>query len=537
MLAEYTDLHGNVRAMWQSEIGIWGADLWARLGYKVTATSLILNYLATMAAIVRDGSNDVRSNAYQLDSELKKKIYSSTVPVHEMQDDGSVGSTRRDTLFDLSAELYSQTVRFANSDDLPYNPTNPYMMFILNNTMNESLVLGEEEISILTQDNPIKLHSLNSFIYAMMIMVSLLAVSVFGFFVFGTQKFLQERNHFLDIFAILNEVSIVEHLHLLKDFKECLAFTVSNQNETRKFRSLQRAQFERTRRKSLDRKGIDKMVVILYIATSVFLLLVFSAYPILYSQVGPGNKHLLQKMNLMIQSNMNCYYTVLAFNIIYLYVQEPNSQVKNIPIETAWLETYDKLMTIQDFIADDLLNTETGMGSDPVIYKNAVGNLCDMYHFDSAIITKNCPTIGGGFLTRGVSGMIGFFLAYTQTMYLNFKYSNQTLIAAREALDSTQAVIYEAFYPFIYLSYEKIDVLIRNAMLKDFNNLNRSILGVMITFLVIYAVIGSWFAWKIKIALQKEMVDWRKMLRRIPYSNAKENQHLKAFLKKTTGFL
>jgi len=538
MLAEYADLHGNTRAMWQGELGIFGADRWNRLGYHTSALDNIFWYLSVIASIVKDGNNDVRSNVYQLDPEIKKEMYQGTVPVHEMQDDGSIGSTRRDTLFDLSTELFSQAIKFVNTADLPYNPTNPYMMFILNNTMNESLVLGEKEISILTEDNPIKLHSLNSFIYAMMIMVSLLAVSVFGFFILGVQKFLQERNHFLDIFAILNEASIVEHLHLLKDFKECLMLTSFSEKDKKlqSFRSGQNSPGRRRRRR-LNRSGINNLLIILHLATFIFLFLVFSAYPILYSQVGPGNEALLRKMDLMVQSNMNCYYTVLGFNVVYIYVQEPNSQVKNMPIETAWLEIYQKLAAVQDFISDDLLDPKTGMGSDPVIYKNAVGNLCDMYYFDDPIVMGNCQTIGGGFLTKGVSGMNSFFMAYSQAMYLYFKNSNQTLAASREALDNTQAVIWEAFYPFIYISYEMIDEHIRNAMVKDFDQLSRSILQVMVAFIVIYAVIGGWVAWKIQKVLKVEMMDWRKMLRRIPYPVANENQHLKAFLKKTTGFL
>jgi len=242
-------------------------------------------------------------------------------------------------------------------------------------------------------------------------------------------------------------------------------------------------------------------------------------------------------MNLMVQSNWNLFHTIFSLNMLYLYVQEPDALAKNKPIEIEFEIAYNKLTHVQDFIINDLLDPKAGIKTDSTLYKTAVGNLCDIFYFYDPIVTRNCPTIGGGFMTRGVVGMNGFLVSFIQKIFLSFKNSNQTVAAAWEALNFDELITWEAFYPFIYSSYQTIDQLIRDAMMKNFDILTDRVARITLTYIAIYLIIGIYCSFKIKKSLQKEMTDWRKMIRSIPYSVASENQHLKAFLKRTTGFL
>jgi len=365
--------------------------------------------------------------------------------------------------------------------------------------------------------------------------MALITLLIFLFFSFIVKTFTTERNHFLEIFAILNEKALTEHIKAVKEFQNC--FLLEFANSQKKKNESRRTQRQHIKRRKIDTQGINKKLIILFPAFIALIVLLFSAWPVIFSQIRPGNQEILNKMNLMVQSNWNLFNTIFSFNMLYLYVQEPNAYAKNKPVAEEFEIVYNKLTSVQDFIINDLLSPKAGIKTDSMLYKTTVGNLCDIFYFYDPIVTRNCPTIGGGFMTRGLVGMNGFLVSFIQKIYLSFKNSNQTVEAAWEALNTDEAIIWEAFYPFIYSAYQTIDQLIRDAMMKNFDFLTHRVTKITMAYIAIYVIVGLYCAFRIKKSLQKEMADWRKMIRRIPYPVATENQHLKAFLKRTTGFL
>ena len=228
---------------------------------------------------MRNSNNAVRSSVYKLDALLKKQIYAGTVPVYELQDDGTMKATRRDTLFDLSTELVSQTIKFADSG-LSFNSSNPYMLFVLENTMNDPLVLGGKEVSILLSNNVIKLNDLTSFIYYTMALMALITALIFLFSSFIVRKFAIERNHLLEIFAILNVKTITEHIKSVKQFQNCLLieFANSQKNKSGTIRTILQDQIKR---RTVDPQGINKKLILLFSASVAFIFLLFSAWPVI----------------------------------------------------------------------------------------------------------------------------------------------------------------------------------------------------------------------------------------------------------------
>jgi len=118
-----------------------------------------------------------------------------------MQDDGSIQVQKRSNLFDLSTDLVLQATKFCTSG-LPCNLDNSYMLFVLNNTMNDPIMLGEETVSILIDDNHLRI---------------------------DIRKLVKERNHFLSIFSLLDETSISEHINVVENFQTSLKIAQKDQ--------------------------------------------------------------------------------------------------------------------------------------------------------------------------------------------------------------------------------------------------------------------------------------------------------------------
>jgi len=471
-IVRFTDTYGYSRIIWQAATGILASDRYAQFGYTGNLIDINVAALPSVLQTIKDNNAALRSYVYQLDDNLRDRMYKDTLPIYVQQSDGSIQTQRQANLFDFATELVSEGTKLVTSG-IAYDGTNPYLLFIMNNTSNDALIVGENQVQILKDDSKSKLDDLRTYTYIGMGIIALLGVCVIEFFHNIVRKFTRERSQFINIFIALDEKILREQIRLTERF---LASTLK---EERDFEKIQSAKLDnKNKGKHLPKKmvtltGINRILYSLYIAIIWFVFMVFLAYPILSNETRVGSKAVLQKLNLMTQSNLYFYYTLLLFNGIYGYVQEySTATMKNKPISTEWPLVLEGLTKVQDFMIYDLLDPVDGLGSDTELVDTVVGNLCEIYYIDDPILMGLCPTLGGSAVTKGLVGLSSYTIAALQSVQNHFVNSNKTKEAMIEALANQDLINIEIFYPFTYMAYQKIDELIRAEIVKDFDNFN-----------------------------------------------------------------
>ena len=525
-LVRYTDVYAYARILWQANVGLTELDRYNQYGYTVKTIDYNFQVMLAVLESLRERNEVIRNFVYRLDKKLFNQIYSDRVPVYEILVNGSIVVMREDNLFDLTTELVATGSKFLYSG-MPFDENNPYMIFLINNTMNEPLLAGQRELPILMDDNAVKLNDLCVYTYMMISVTFGLAVVIFIYFHNIVMKFIQERSHFLFMLTNIDEKHIFEHLRLLENFQATL-------NETSHLIEIQPRQRSSSKR-IVDSKGINRKLHLIYLAILVFLLGICSVSPMMSLLVKKFSKTILKKLNLMAQSNYIFYNLVYYWNAVEAYAQYgvyEYEYIKDTPIGEAIKTAAEGVLGVQDFFINDLLNPENGMSDNSILYSTAVGDLCDLYSFGDEVLERICPTLGGGAATKGIIGLHEYHVLALNAMQECYTQSNKTWEASKRCLGLQEVVNVEVFYPYTYSSFNNIDILIREAMVKDYDQMNGFISGFMIVYLVLYVFVGTWVGWKIKMRLEIEMTDWRKMIRQIPFAIANESKLMKTFLQK-----
>jgi len=536
-MIRFTDLSGYSRTIWQSNIGIIEPDRYAPYGYTQTLQDYVLSTFPLLIDDIRNTNEEIRSSVPEISQKFTEQLYQATIPVFIVENDGSISSARKDNLFSLSTDLINNAIKLENSGQA-IDGSNPYLLFIMNNTMNAPLVTGEEDVPILLEDSISKLNGLSVFTYCLMGAIGAASLLVFAYFTFIMRVFIKERNQFLHTFASLDEKLIQEQLLLIEAF-------YGNLTRAAVIHGASKSHFQSVKinnkgaaynKKSIDGSGIDKVFHLLYLAILCFCILIFSAYPILYSTVNSSTKIIHEKIDIMTQSNLNFYTLMYCFNGIYSYIQEPyTAYIRNKPAGSEIAACLQDLSKVQDFIVKDLLSSDYGLAENPLLYNTAVGNICEIYTFSDPNLESNCATFANGAATKGIVSLNSYILYTLQNVYQCFEASEKTFADQHICLGLEDLINLEVFYPYIYEAYKGIDVLIREEMVLDYDGLQGDIDRTVWIYVVLYIILGSLFGWNITKKLDNEMIDWRKLLRQIPYPVAIESKMLKVYIQRTRG--
>jgi hypothetical protein len=77
-----------------------------------------------------------------------------------------------------------------------------------------------------------------------------------------------------------------------------------------------------------------------------------------------------------------------------------------------------------------------------------------------------------------------------------------------------------------------VDELIRTQITNDFSSYEDSLIEIIIPYLIAYIIFGGMLSKKITRVLQREISDWRKVIRQIPHPIMSEDKQMKAYLAK-----
>ena len=525
-LTRYTDTYAYARILWQATVGLTNPYKYLEYGYTASTIDFNLPIYKQILQDVRDTNEVIQDFVSKLDPTLVNEIYGDLVPVYDKQSDGTIVNIRNANLFDLSIELVSHGIKFINSG-LPYDDTNPYIDFLLNNTMNEPLLANQREVPIMLNNNVIQFGHLTDYIHSMVGVTCACAVLIFALFVWIVRKFQLERQQFIVVFTHINQKRITEQLSQLENFQNILT-----KAEEKTFKSQYR---EQTTRPTVDAKGINKIFYFLYAALACFLTIICTPFPFMLSDFKHGSNTILNKMNLMAESNLNFYNLVYYWNVVYAYAQYgvwEYEYVKNEPITIGVVEAYEKVVNVQDYIINTLLDSENGLSENQELSQIAIGNLCEIYPEADALFDSFCPTLGGGVATKGILGLYTYHLIGLQAIQQCYNFSSKSFDDSKRCLGLQYMVDFEVIYPCTYWAFHRVDAIIKEEMAQDYDHLDALVEVIMWIYLAGFVFVGSVVGWKILAIMNKEINDWRKMLRQLPFIVGKENKFLKVFLQR-----
>ena len=243
------------------------------------------------------------------------------------------------------------------------------------------------------------------------------------------------------------------------------------------------------------------------------------------------------KMSLMARSNLNLYNTNFLLTTIYEYVQENRTTyARGLPLKQEWERTFELMTHVQDFLLLEILDTKKGLGGNLQLRELVTGSLCDSVQVSDESLIAFCKTMGGGVVQRGIVGLNSYTLASVKEVKDYFDNSAKTYEDMYIALNFGGLINIEIFYLFTYEAYKRIDFLIREELAKDFDSFRFRVKEIVAIYILIYVVFGVVASRKIKNRLEKEITDWRKIIRQIPYSVVNESKLLKSYLSKINKY-
>jgi len=528
----YSDVYSYTRMLWQGTVGLLAIDRYDYLGYSMNTLVYNEGVLSQVLTNIKDANTAVRDFVYKLDPKLSAEIYSDLVPVIEAQADGTDAADRTANLFDLSTEVLSMGIKML-ADPLAYNEDNPYLVFLLNNTMNDPLIVGEKEVPILLNDSEKKLNQLSYNVYIVMGVIFVLAILIFCYFHKIVSRFLKERNYLIFVLCGIHEKYVKEHLRMIESFQNVFNRTsLQNKSKISLAQAKNNAQ-KNSSKKTANTQGLNRIIFLLYLGVAGFLLSICSIYPIMCIIANVNNSKILNALQLLTKSNLRFYQLVFLWDMMYGYDQYDVNRyeyIKNKPILDAVQEAQQQVVNFETFVIGDLLDKQNGLSENTFLNEIAIGNLCDLYTFSDEILTKLCPDLGGGIATKGIIGLYNYFVTSLNTVEDCYTNSQQTWQDSQACLGLEELINVEVIYPYFFQSYRNLDTIIREEIVTSADKYLNSITVLLSTYIGLYVVLGTLAGWKLKKRLEKEINDWRKMIRVIPFMFGNESKAIKGYL-------
>ena len=542
-LVRMSDLYGYARGVSCVQEGIASKDRYIPYGYTESADEMLSSFIPNILTILDTSNKAVSNYVAKLKSPKIEEIYAKTVPIYLPYQDGAV--YRYANLFDTVDSILSEGIKMVTlglpgvNDGLPYNWTNSHWAFIQNNSVNEAMVIGEKAVSIIANDNQSKINTLTAYLYVMIGVVAFVGGCVFILFHMIIRKAIREKAEFVMVFLHFQDHQIKEHIHRVEKFAKTLdpnsvqIKKLENQIAGEEKKGSAKATFLK---KKADTKGLNMKLYMLYLASLFLIIGLFLAHPVLAIKVKTGCDGILSKINLATQSNLNFHELGLLFATIYAYVQsDATTYLRNKPIAEEYATIFRKMTMVQDFLIGDLLDTEKGLGKNTELQNTVRSNLCEVITLSDKIVESLCTTLGGGAATRGLIGLNSFTLSALKEVKSAYDNSDKSYMAASAALNLQDLSDLEVLYSLTYQAYVKIDNILQEQLAIDFKDLKGSIQSLGLSFFVIYLFFGILFSLRIRRSLVKDMEDWRKLIRQVPYTVASDSKHFRAYVQKTSG--
>ena len=516
--------------------------------YLIPSVLYVFSYAITaIQEGLLDYNNLVRNSLYKIEPSLQTQFYNRAIPVIQ----GSpMAVTRHSDSFDLITDLVVAGGRLAKLSPMNFTSNNPDMLMILYNTLGELFIDGEQINTIVTKDNQYKFQSLKSLIMYFLAVVIVLAIGILFFYFKEASKIRLNRTKLIEIFLRLNTHDIENSLQEVKALHTLLAteaseyktFTTKKSGVSVKYSSKKKDSSTvgfKLRKKDANMRGIDLNLMFARIFATLFAIVCLTPFVTEVILIDAQNTSLNEKIQNIVEFDTHFYNIDLLITTFYQYVHNNGTgTVKEVAINTEWEDNYQKLLVSQDFISK-IVSSSGNPSSESMIALNNLltGDICVLAPYPN-ISDASCYVIGHEMIKKGIIGLNNYILVSLRQAKDYYDSSNKTFAAAVETLNMKSLpsidLLTSLWFP---LAYQKASDLLLKIVVSDIESIitiQSILLAMYIIFTIIFGLLTLRHVWRY---VEEERVEWKKVLRKIPFSVLLVNKALKNYLVKESGYV
>ena len=490
-------------------------------------------------------NNRIRDSLYKIKEDLQNQFYYNKIPVKQ-----GIPATiiRYSQAFDLITDIVAATKNLHDTQYADLTSENPNLIMILDNTINELFVDGEQVNRIIAKDNQVKLQSLKTLVIYFLVVVLLVAIGVLIFYFNDASRVRLMRNKLIEIFLRLNNQEIDRSLQEVRwfkillsresaDFKPLAPKKISDLVEHHHKKESSTRGFK-LRKKNADMNGVNNNLVLACILATLFSLICLIPFISEFILIDSQSQTLNNKIDTIVQFDTITYSLPLITGTFYEYVQNNGSStVRTLPIGTEWEYTYQELLGLSDYLKKltNIALSNQKSSSSKRLSDLLTGDLCNQ-KFD-ADLTPSCSLFGNT-LANGILGATDYILTTLRQAKDEFDSSNKSLSVSKNILTLKALLIVDLiqneWIPAIYQEANNVLLDFTSQEVTAITSVQSPLLAIYIISTLVFGLLIFNHAWKLT---EEERIEWKKILRKVPSNILLTNKVLKNYLVREGGLM
>ena len=459
-----------------------------------------------------------------------------------------IGNIAYENTFELCSQLASAGFRLLGG--LPNVPgvSNPDILFILNNTLNDVVIHSEDLYSLILKQDEGVLKKMKQLLLITLVIMAVTSLLILIILLQREYSFISKRFRFFFHFARISDTErghIVQKTSrfysLLSDssFSEEFIMVQMQAQETKRKKTVVNVKSVKpeaksvetnagVRRKEYDSRNINRSTCCGFLSLLVFLSCFWVVYGLLYAFLVRNDAIIQKKKHHIIQTNLLRTRLSEAITTLYSYIgydSISDVMVRNRPLSVEWEANYDKIIGSNTFVSK--LASENFEALDNKIKTLLLGDLCSLI---PDTITE-CYSDGYGAKTHGIIGLNNYFFSGLRSLKDEYDNSNKNETAkisvfGREEYGAVERVYFETMLP----AYEKLEGDFQENLLLVLARIKKTVLITNVLALVFFVFLGRVY-WVIGLRkMQKDKEYFGQMLKLIPINVLMKNKGLKTYL-------
>jgi len=503
---------------------------------KGTPTSIaialyLMQYIVTTLASV---NSQTVNSLYVIDTDLVQSLYNDRFDIIE---DSTDTYTRQENNFELSADLINAGNNLIKLPFANITSSKPDVKFIVDNTINENVLSSDRAIKLIINDLKDDLNRVNFLALTLAVVTEIIGLTILVLLITDLRKFLRKRTQLIEVVLRLDADQINNHKRFIVGFYECIQKKNYEEDIYRKIKAtyqdtnLQKAfkqEAKRTHKKAADLRGINTQMIRSVLLTMIGIILFGSIFLILSGKFMLDKEKFVKKIDTMVTVNALGGDLSLLSTIIFDYqVGGQNTLARGITIKEQVEYLLEKGQSIPQYYHS--LETDGNDPEDILLREVMEGNLCKIPQI-STLPEASCAAIGGGILTQGQIKVLSFMYSGFEESKNAFDSSNQTLAAASISLNLKAKLTGEDIGSYVSYANTLIRSLTKTQLQNSISNHQKDVINIIIVYALVYVGLALLLSLKIWRSIKKERVDWRKIIRHVPYSIISSSKLLKVYL-------
>ena len=521
--------------------GILSPQRFAFFAPGVDARTLILPLLIENTQELYNYNNVIMQSLNKIDKSLQSMFYDDQIPIRVLEiysnETYGFGISGYANMFDIVTRMVAAVNKIIITpyDELYFD--NEDISLIILNSLDGVLTSGEKVLNILKEDNERKLKGDTTNIIILTCFAVVLSSAIFGYFIWLEKELTKRRNRIIDIFLRLDERALETRTILVNKFCQALEKDQGNNKislrldeglssiDTRRISAKELNIYKRRKASSV---GLNIPIIMMGVYMSILLSLIISAFFSILIMSLQQNSKIIDKIELMMNSNLNLYNINLGFSALYEYVySNKSSSIRAHPIDEEWNHTFLFVQKSQSYFFN-LMNSDR-IENSKEIEELVRGDLCKVFYNPDADLL--CQSFSGGILTKGIIGGTSALTSTLKSCQESFERSSKDISAMFNILSDINLVQMDVIAElYLFPAFEKIDHLIKDQLLRNVDSFIINFVLMVALFILFYSIFGLLLWIRIQRMLKIQRNGWRRMIRLIPHNMIFSNKMLKDYL-------